>query len=113
MPPVMRSSRRLPAAWRAASAPTDLIVNRLGGDGAIVFSNSDGDRSGVLRRLDKLRMVIAEPVRVEGASVTATCSMGVAFYPEDGELAEDLLASADHAMYSSKEHGRDRLTVAV
>jgi len=39
--------------------------------------------------------------------------MGVAFYPEDGELAEDLLASADHAMYSSKEHGRDRLTVAV
>ncbi|AYD00076.1 diguanylate cyclase [Neorhizobium sp. NCHU2750] len=92
---------------------SDLIV-RLGGDEfAIVFSNPDGDRSGVLRRLDKLRGVIAEPVWAEGTSVEATCSMGVAFYPEDGELAEDLLASADHAMYESKELGRDRLTVCA
>jgi diguanylate cyclase (GGDEF)-like protein/PAS domain S-box-containing protein len=92
---------------------SDLIV-RLGGDEfAIVFSNPDGDRSGVLRRLDKLRTLVSEPVRVEGASIVATCSMGVAFYPEDGELAEDLLASADQAMYESKELGRDRLTVSA
>ncbi|MFK4767811.1 diguanylate cyclase domain-containing protein [Rhizobium sp. ZW T2_16] len=90
---------------------SDLIV-RLGGDEfAIVFSNPDGDRSGVLRRLDKLRALIAEPVLVEGESIGATCSMGVAFYPEDGELAEDLLASADRAMYEAKELGRDRLTI--
>jgi len=92
---------------------SDLIV-RLGGDEfAIVFSNPDGDRSGVLRRLDKLRTLIAEPVRVEEASIVATCSMGVAFYPEDGELAEELLARADHAMYEAKELGRDRLTVCA
>jgi diguanylate cyclase (GGDEF)-like protein/PAS domain S-box-containing protein len=92
---------------------SDLIV-RLGGDEfAIVFSNPDGDRSGVLGRLDRLRMLVAEPVRIDGTSVVATCSMGVAFYPEDGALAEDLLASADQAMYESKELGRDRMTVAV
>ncbi|MNL40727.1 Phytochrome-like protein cph2 [compost metagenome] len=65
----------------------------------------------MLRRLDKLRALIAEPVLVEGESIGATCSMGVAFYPEDGELAEDLLASADRAMYEAKELGRDRLTI--
>ncbi len=92
---------------------SDLIV-RLGGDEfAIVFSNPDGDRSGVLRRLDKLRTLIADPVRIGGTSIAATCSMGVAFYPEDGELAEDLLASADRAMYEAKELGRDRLTVCA
>jgi diguanylate cyclase (GGDEF)-like protein len=92
---------------------SDLIV-RLGGDEfALVFSNPDGDRSGVLRRLDKLRTLIAEPVRVDGVSIGATCSMGVAFYPEDGDVAEDLLASADRAMYEAKELGRDRLTICV
>ncbi len=92
---------------------SDLIV-RLGGDEfAIVFSNPDGDRGGVLRRLDRLRSLIAEPVWIGGASIGATCSMGVAFYPEDGELAEDLLASADRAMYEAKELGRDRLTVCA
>ena len=92
---------------------SDLIV-RLGGDEfAIVFSNPDGDRSGVLRRLETLRGLIAEPVWLEGGSIGATCSMGVAFYPDDGELAEDLLASADRAMYDAKELGRDRLTVCA
>lgn len=92
---------------------SDLIV-RLGGDEfAIVFSNPDGDRSGVLRRLDKLRSLISEPVWLGETSIGATCSMGVAFYPEDGELAEDLLASADRAMYEAKELGRDRLTVCA
>ena len=91
----------------------DLIV-RLGGDEfAIVFSNPDHDQSGVLRRLDRLRNLIADPVMVNEAVINATCSMGVAFFPEDGEAAEDLLASADHAMYAAKELGRDRLSVSA
>ncbi|TNM65782.1 sensor domain-containing protein [Aliirhizobium smilacinae] len=92
---------------------SDLIV-RLGGDEfAIVFSNPDHDQSGVLRRLDTLRNLISEPVTVDGAVVNATCSMGVAFFPEDGEAAEDLLASADHSMYEAKALGRDRLFVSA
>lgn len=92
---------------------SDLIV-RLGGDEfAIVFSNPSQDESGVLRRLEKLRLLLAEPIQIDGATVRATCSMGVAFFPGDGEDPDVLLARADRAMYEAKGLGRDTLTVAA
>jgi PleD family two-component response regulator len=38
--------------------------------------------------------------------------MGVAFFPQDGDTPEDLLARADRAMYEAKDLGRDRLRVS-
>ncbi|WP_117190631.1 sensor domain-containing protein [Rhizobium terrae] len=91
---------------------SDLLV-RLGGDEfAIVFSNLNHDELGVLRRLQELRSAISRPIVVEETSVTATCSMGVAFFPQDGDTPEALLARADRAMYEAKDQGRDRLRVA-
>ncbi len=92
---------------------SDLTV-RLGGDEfAIVFSNPGHDESGVLRRLDRLRSLLAEPVEVDGERIVATCSMGVAFFPNDGEDPDLLLARADRAMYEAKGCGRDTLIVAA
>lgn len=91
---------------------SDLLV-RLGGDEfAIVFSNPNRDELGMVRRLQDLRAAIARPVVIEERSVTATCSMGVAFFPQDGDTPEVLLARADRAMYEAKDLGRDRLRVS-
>ncbi|MFB9951471.1 diguanylate cyclase domain-containing protein [Rhizobium puerariae] len=91
---------------------SDLLV-RLGGDEfAIVFSNPNQDELGVLRRLQDVRTAISRPIVVEGRSVAATCSMGVAFFPQDGDTPEALLARADRAMYEAKDQGRDRLWVS-
>ena len=91
---------------------TDLLV-RLGGDEfAIVFSNVSQDELGVVRRLQELRTAISKPIVIDGKSVTATCSMGVAFFPQDGDTPEELLARADRAMYEAKDQGRDRLRVS-
>ena len=38
-------------------------------------------------------------------------SLGVATYPEHGKKSEELIKSADTAMYASKEAGRNRVTV--
>jgi PleD family two-component response regulator len=38
--------------------------------------------------------------------------MGVAFFPVDGDAPDELLASADRAMYEDKERGRDRSRAA-
>ena len=43
---------------------------------------------------------------------TVTMSIGVASAPDDGETGEDLLSSADEALYRAKEAGRDRVVVA-
>jgi diguanylate cyclase (GGDEF)-like protein/PAS domain S-box-containing protein len=91
---------------------SDLVV-RLGGDEfAIVFSNAVQDEASVLRRLREIRALVSQPVDIDGVSVQATCSMGVAFFPRDGATPEELLARADKAMYEAKAHGRDTLEVA-
>jgi diguanylate cyclase (GGDEF)-like protein/PAS domain S-box-containing protein len=90
------------------------IAVRLGGDEfAIVFSNPKHDEAGILRRLEAIRIAIAEPVEVDGEFVSTTCSIGAAFYPGDGDTPETLLASADKAMYEAKKMGRDRFKLFV
>lgn len=90
---------------------SDLLV-RLGGDEfAIVFSNSVRNEKSVVRRLEELRSLIFSPVEIEGEAVQVSCSMGVAFFPEDGDTPEALLANADRAMYGAKDQGRDCLRV--
>src|SRR5258705_6463179 len=46
----------------------------------------------------------------EGGKVTV--SIGIAEYPSHGDTPEELIASADAAMYRSKSQGRDRVTAA-
>lgn len=41
-----------------------------------------------------------------------TISIGVAGFPEHGKKCGDVLKAADEALYESKEHGRNRVTVA-
>jgi diguanylate cyclase (GGDEF)-like protein len=102
-------------ASRIASSirASDLVV-RLGGDEfAVVFSNPGHDEEALLRRLRDLRAAISRPIAIEGDSITVTCSMGVAFFPRDGETPESLLAAADRAMYEAKEAGRDTLCISA
>jgi diguanylate cyclase (GGDEF)-like protein/PAS domain S-box-containing protein len=102
-------------ASRIASSirASDLVV-RLGGDEfAVVFSNPGHDEEALLRRLRDLRATISRPIAIEGDSITVTCSMGVAFFPRDGETPESLLAAADRAMYEAKEAGRDTLCISA
>jgi PleD family two-component response regulator len=40
-------------------------------------------------------------------------SIGAAEYPANGDTPEELIASADAAMYQAKTGGRDRVMVAV
>jgi diguanylate cyclase (GGDEF)-like protein/PAS domain S-box-containing protein len=101
------------ASRMSRSVRADDLLGRLGGDEfAIVFGSPVHDRNGVLRRLRQLRSLMAEPIVVEGSNVVATCSMGVAFFPDDGAAPDELLARADRSMYEAKSLGRDRLVVS-
>lgn len=98
---------------RSCIRASDIAV-RLGGDEfAIVFSNPNHDEIGVVRRLDAIREAISAPIAIKSGAIATTCSMGVAFFPRDGDTPETLLAQADAAMYDAKHHGRDRLKLYV
>ena len=50
-----------------------------------------------------------EKHKFHGEEVTGkiTASLGIASYPEDGRTVQDLIASADKALYRAKRHGRN------
>ncbi len=86
------------------------LVARIGGDEfLLVFANQSRADLEILPRLKQLRAKLSQPVIVAGGSVSATCSMGVSCFPDDGDSVEMLIANADAAMYAAKQAGRDAL----
>jgi diguanylate cyclase (GGDEF)-like protein len=45
--------------------------------------------------------------------INVTISVGAAVFPEHGRSAEELLATADAALYEAKESGRNRVVTAT
>lgn len=82
-------------------------IARVGGDEFTVLAanlSSSVDASLVAQ---KILDSVSQPVVVREHEISVTASIGVAIYPDDGELVETLLTSADDAMYQAKESGRN------
>ncbi|MCQ8103375.1 EAL domain-containing protein [Methylomonas sp. SURF-2] len=80
-------------------------VTRLGGDEFILLLPGV-DARGAAFLAQKLQEAIAEPYAIEQHNLSLTASIGIALYPGDGEDLETLSKSADAAMYSAKQEGR-------
>ena len=92
---------RLPAALREVD-----VVSRHGGDEfLVVLPDLDNDQASVAVA-EKLLATIAEPMELEGQSISVSPSIGIALFPRDGDNADTLIKNADAAMYLAKERGR-------
>ncbi len=81
----------------------DDFCSRLGGDEfVIVLANAGSDQAaGVARRISAA--VTKQPYAIEGNNdIPLLLSIGIAIAPDDGTTREELLASADRAMYTAK-----------
>jgi two-component system cell cycle response regulator len=96
---------------RAAVREYDTVA-RLGGDEfAILLDTLDdpGEAETVAQRvLGSLSM----PVQVANQNLGVTASMGISVFPDGGSAPEDLLRSADQAMYCAKRAGRNTYSLA-
>jgi diguanylate cyclase (GGDEF)-like protein len=83
---------------------------RFGGEEFVIVL-PETPREGARVVANKLRRAVrAKPfVSDVGTDVTATVSIGVAVYPDDGTSAEELIQAADVAVYRAKRRGRDRV----
>ena len=87
-----------------AVGPDDLVA-RLGGDEFAVLQDRRGNaRPEALA--SRVIGCIAAPFRFGEEEVRISCSIGIALYPSDGGEVEELLRSADLAMYQAKAEGR-------
>src|SRR5690606_31761416 len=96
--------KRLQACVRS----TDTVA-RLGGDEfmLILGGMSESERTDGICELVMDRLM--EPFFLEGEQAQITASMGITFYPADGQSAKDLMQNADLAMYAAKAQGKHQV----
>jgi diguanylate cyclase (GGDEF)-like protein len=88
---------RLSAAVRAED-----VVSRLGGDEFACVLVSTPDREQLSHLADKLFDAVSAPMRIGSHDIVLHPSIGIAVYPQHGLNPEELLKSADAAMYYAK-----------
>ncbi len=82
-------------------------ISRQGGDEFVLLLNDIPDLDTVKRIATDILSHLAEPVEINGHVLNASCSIGIAIYPEDGSDFDSLLQKADTAMYNAKGAGRN------
>ena len=87
------------------------FVGRNGGEEFIMLlPDTDADRAVVVA--EKLRAAIGE-INVSGVQRAITVSLGIAAIPEHAGDGDQLVRSADRALYIAKTNGRNRTEIAV
>ncbi|HWL07359.1 MAG TPA: diguanylate cyclase [Planctomicrobium sp.] len=90
------------------------IVTRYGGEEFVILSSAQ-DVTGLARQAERVRQKVESEVMPSGSlSLMVTVSIGGALSTPSRQVAnftQQLLATADHAMYSSKKKGRNCCTI--
>jgi diguanylate cyclase (GGDEF)-like protein/PAS domain S-box-containing protein len=94
---------------RSSVRPGD-TVGRLGGDEFAIICTDLGDGKALSSVADRVLKALREPFLLPSGTFTISASIGLAV-AEDRSTGEQLLATADTAMYTAKRAGRDRVTV--
>lgn len=81
-------------------------IARMGGDEFALLMANVGEAEEVEGFAQRLIEVIGEPYDIEGHHIVVGTSIGIAFAPDDGETADELIKNADLALYRAKEAGR-------
>jgi diguanylate cyclase (GGDEF)-like protein len=83
---------------------------RYGGDEFVVVL-PETDPTGAFVLAEKIRIgVRSMPLELPVGAPQPSLSVGVVAYPDDGRSVDELMISADNAMYVSKRAGKDRVT---
>jgi diguanylate cyclase (GGDEF)-like protein/PAS domain S-box-containing protein len=88
---------------------TDTVA-RFGGDEfVVVCEHLDGEHAASAVA-ERLLAAFADPIRIRDRDISLTTSIGIA-YAHEGAQPQELLRTADLAMYRAKEQGGDRAAV--
>lgn len=86
------------------------VAARYGGDEFVVLL-PETDPTGAFVLAEKIRIGVNElELDLSDDSIRPSLSVGVVSFPDDGQTADELMISADRAMYTSKRAGKNRVT---
>ncbi len=89
---------------------TDIIC-RLGGDEFLIFLPNMNSTAMVEKKADEVLSCLSTKAEKDGKSVKISCTIGLAFYPHDGDNFLDLYQKADIALYYAKGSGKNRYAI--
>jgi len=81
-------------------------VARLGGDEFTILLNPLASARAAGTAAEHVITALSKPFVIANVENVVTASVGIAVYPSDGAIAEDLMRNADTAMYRAKDGGR-------
>ncbi|VIO65547.1 putative signaling protein [Bradyrhizobium ivorense] len=82
------------------------LIARLGGDEFAVIDYVTDPVADAGQLAEQIRRALSEPVDLGDHRVTTTTSIGIAIAPRDGTDSDEILRSADLALYSAKSGAR-------
>jgi diguanylate cyclase (GGDEF)-like protein/PAS domain S-box-containing protein len=82
---------------------------RIGGDEIAIIYKDPLDYGEVGDYGNYVLNLAYEEYNVDGIKINITCSMGISFYPDDGNTFNELFKAADIAMNKAKEMGKSRI----
>lgn len=84
----------------------DDTVARLGGDEFTVVLNDLDDETLARDVAERIIRSLEKPFDLSGNETFISASIGIVFFPGDGDTIEELTRNADMAMYEAKNQGR-------
>ena len=86
-------------------------VARLGGDEFIAYLGQLSNEQEAVAVAERILRACNEPMQFAGQETGVGVSIGISFFPADGETLEGLMKQADLAMYFSKQRGKNSISV--
>ncbi|GAA5081644.1 sensor domain-containing protein [Lysobacter panacisoli] len=83
------------------------LIARFGGDEFLIICDTGSDPARPERLADAILEIFGDSFRLDGEEFSITASIGIAQAPLDGVRSQQLIQSADVAMYDSKRRGRN------
>ncbi|MDZ7727361.1 MAG: sensor domain-containing diguanylate cyclase [Dehalococcoidia bacterium] len=99
--------QRVAKALAEALRAEDRLYRYGGEEFAIVLDRETGDQA--VQIAERLRAAVSELTPLDDQPARVTISVGLASAPEHGASFDELIESADEALYEAKEHGRNRV----
>lgn len=85
----------------------DNYLARIGGDEFTFIIPDIADKKVTTGIAERIIGLFKEPFQVDDREIFISTSIGIAFYPDDGQDVESLLKNADTAMYKAKAVGKN------
>lgn len=100
---IVQVSKRLLACTRASDT-----VSRFGGDEFVMLISGPNSKQDATIVADKVVEQIAQPFMLGENEMHISSSVGISYFPENGEDIPTLLKHADIAMYEAKQNGKNQ-----